>query len=208
MNNIPVIGILRGIEPSFFKDVMSASFASGLNAIEITINTLNAEKMLSSTRPLVPEGKWLGMGTVRNILEAQKARDAGAMFMVTPNLDREVIEFANKENIPVIAGALTPTEVYNAWDMGADMIKVFPCGAMGGARYIRDLLGPFDKMPLVAVGGVSLENVAEYFQKGARAVGVSSSLFGKKILKEKDIRNIKSNVKKFTDLCQEAIRKQ
>jgi 2-dehydro-3-deoxyphosphogluconate aldolase/(4S)-4-hydroxy-2-oxoglutarate aldolase len=198
---VPVIGILRGVEQDFFGEIMQASFAMGLEAIEVTMNTVGAEQIVAAHRGLVPPGKYLGMGTVRNPDEAERAVAAGAMFLVTPNLDPAVIRFARSENIPVIVGALTPTEVYNAWAAGADMIKVFPCGALGGARYIRDLRGPFDQVKLVAVGGVTLENAPEYFAAGAAGVGVSSSLFGLEALMERDIDSLSENVGKFLARC-------
>lgn len=199
--NTPVIGILRGVEPGFFKEVMHASFAAGLNAIEVTINTDQAEQMVASLRPDVPAGKLLGMGTIRNIDEAKRAVAAGAMFLVTPNLDPDVIGYANTCKIPIVAGALTPTEVYQAWSAGADMVKVFPCQAFG-PRYIKDLLGPFDDIPLVAVGGVTADSLKDFFSAGAKAVGVSTALFGARALKEKDISALAENVKKFMDCCQ------
>ena len=199
--DVPVIGILRGIDPGFFGEVMTASFAQGLQAIEVTSNTPGAAQIISRYRPAVPPGKLLGMGTISNLAEARMAVAAGAMFLVTPNLDIEVIGFAKAQNIPIIAGALTPTEVYAAWRAGADMIKVFPCGALGGPRYIRELRGPFDQIPLAAVGGVSLDNVAEYFRAGARAVGVSTSLFGQEALRCRDIVQVGAQVKKFIEQC-------
>jgi 2-dehydro-3-deoxyphosphogluconate aldolase/(4S)-4-hydroxy-2-oxoglutarate aldolase len=179
---------------------MDASFASGLQAIEITMNTEHALKTVSDNRSSVAPGKLLGIGTIRNLNEAKKAVDAGAMFLVTPNTDTEVIKYARSRSVPVISGALTPTEVYTAWSAGAEMIKVFPCRTFG-PQYIRELLGPYDQVPLVAVGGVNIDNVNEYFEAGARAVGVSSSLFGSNALKEKDIDEIARNVKKFLNLC-------
>lgn len=199
--DIPVIGILRGIAPDFFGEVMATAFANGLQAIEVTINTSGAERMVSRFRSAVPSGKLLGMGTVRNLEEARRAVDAGAMFLVTPNLEPKVIEFAHSQGIPVIAGALTPTEVYAAWRAGADMIKVFPCGSLGGPGYIRELRGPFDQIPLAAVGGVTLANLVEYFAAGVRAVGVSTSLFGKEALHNRDIRQLGEQVKKFIEQC-------
>jgi len=198
--DIPVIGILRGIDADFFRSVMDTSFASGLQAIEVTMNTEGALQIISSNRSSVPPGKLLGMGTIRNIEEAKKAIDAGAMFLVTPNTDPAVIKYAKSNSVPVIAGALTPTEVYTAWSAGADMVKVFPCGAFGPG-YIKELLGPFDHIPLVAVGGVSLDNVREYFAAGARAVAATSSLFGRKALLGKDLEEIARNVKRFIALC-------
>ncbi len=201
---VPVIGILRGVEGDFFGEVMQISFAAGLTAMEVTMNTPGAEEIVAAYRPAVPEGRLLGMGTIRNLEEARRAVGAGAMFLVSPNLDPGVIEYAKAEGVPIVAGALTPTEVYAAWAAGADLVKVFPCGAMGGPQYIKDLLGPFDHLRLAAVGGVSLANLPEYFAAGAAAVGVSASLFGSKALREKNLGLIGQNVKNFIEHCRVA----
>ena len=200
--DVPVIGILRGLDARRFQSVMETSFDSGLQAIEITMNTDNALQIVSLLSPSVPSGKLLGMGTIRNLREAKEAVGAGAMFLVTPNTDTEVIEYARSNSVPVIAGALTPTEVYSAWSAGAEMVKVFPCRTFG-PQYIRDLSGPFEQIPLVAVGGVDLNNITEYFAAGVRAVGASSSLFGRKALIENNIRQLGENVKNFISLCPE-----
>ena len=197
---VPVIGILRGIDSAFFKSVMGTSFASGLQAIEITMNTDDALNIVSSNMSHVPPGKLLGMGTIRNLDEAKKAVDAGAMFLVTPNSDTDVIYYAKDKSVPVIAGALTPTEVYNAWSAGADMVKVFPCRPFG-PEYIKELRGPFEQIPLVAVGGITLNNIADYFAAGVNGVGASTSLFGRQALKSRDLDNIANNVSNFIRLC-------
>lgn len=194
---VPVVGILRGVDGTFFGELMPVVFDAGLQAIEVTMNTKGAEEMISRNRPLVPDGRLLGAGTVRTRSEAERALAAGAMFLVTPNLDPEVMECARSWKVPVVAGAMTPTEVHAAWKAGAAMVKVFPCGAIGGPRYIRELRGPFEEIPLVAVGGVSRGNVADYFAAGARAVGVSTSLFGKRALAGKDLAELTANVKDF-----------
>jgi len=197
---VPVIGILRGIDSAFFKSVMETSFSSGLQAIEITMNTDDALNIVSSNISHVPSGKLLGMGTIRNLDEAKKAVDAGAMFLVTPNTDTEVIDYAKDKSVPVIAGALTPTEVYNAWSAGADMVKVFPCRPFG-PEYIKELRGPFEQIPLVAVGGITLNNIADYFAAGVRGVGAGTSLFGRQALKNRDLAHIARNVTNFIGLC-------
>ena len=199
--DVAVVGILRGVEAGFFGDLMPASFAVGLEAVEITMNTPYADKIVAKQIQHVPAGKFLGMGTIRNLDEAKRAIDSGAMFLVTPNVDATVIEYAVKNNVPVIAGGLTPTEVYTAWHHGASMVKVFPCGALGGATYIKDLLGPFEQVKMMAVGGVTLENVSEYFSAGAAAVGVGAALFGKEALMDKDINALAENVEKFLLKC-------
>lgn len=195
---VPVIGILRGVSPSFFAEIMATSFEAGLQAIEVTMNTAGALAMIAACRSAVPHGHYLGMGTIRNLREARQAVEAGAMFMVSPNYDPEVIAYAKEQNIPIIAGAFSPTEVYAAWAAGADMVKVFPCSGLGPG-YIKELLGPFDHIPLVAVGGVTLANAAGYFAAGAKAVGVGSSLFGKEALQTRNLPQLAGNVKKFID---------
>lgn len=198
---MPVIGILRGITAEAFGPLMQASFAAGLQAIEVTINTPEAERIVTANKPGVPDGKYLGIGTVRNLAEAARAHDAGAMFFVTPNLNSEVITYACNNDIPVIAGALTPTEVYAAWESGASMVKVFPCKSLGGPHYIRELRGPFEQIPLVAVGGVSLENVGEYLEAGATAVGIGMSLFGEQVVRAGDWDAVGRNVREFIKRC-------
>jgi 2-dehydro-3-deoxyphosphogluconate aldolase/(4S)-4-hydroxy-2-oxoglutarate aldolase len=141
------------------------------------------------------------MGTIRNLDEAKGAVEAGAMFLVSPNLDLGVVEYARSRGIPIVAGALSPTEVYAAWSAGADMIKVFPCQALGGPTYIRELAGPFEQMDLVAVGGVSISNCRKYLDAGAKAVGVSTALFGQEALEQKDVRALARNVRDFVQCC-------
>lgn len=197
---VPVIGILRGVDEAFFPDLMTAAFDAGLQAMEVTMNTAGAERIVGKNLSRVPKGNYLGIGTVRNTDEAKRALDSGAAFIVTPNTDAGVIEYARGRNVPVIAGAFSPTEVYTAWSSGAQMVKVFPCGLLGPS-YIRELRGPFDDIDLVAVGGVTLENLADYFDAGVRAVGASSALFGKTALKEKDLKKLSEHVRQFVAAC-------
>lgn len=199
---VPVIGILRGIGSEKFTHLMQAAFAAGLQAIEVTMNTPGAEGIIAANRDRVPAGKYLGMGTICNLQQARKAYESGAMFFVTPNVEPEVIAFARHKDIPVIAGALTPTEVYRAWEAGAAMVKVFPCRALGGPRYIRELRGPFDHIPLVAVGGVTIENVQAHLQAGAAAVGVGISLFGEQAVLAGDWKAVRRNVEEFIRRCE------
>jgi 2-dehydro-3-deoxyphosphogluconate aldolase/(4S)-4-hydroxy-2-oxoglutarate aldolase len=198
---VPVIGILRGIAGDTLGPLMQAAFAAGLQALEVTMNTPQAEAMIAAQRDRVPAGKYLGMGTVCNSMEAEKAFRAGAMFLVTPNVDPAVIAFGRNKDIPVIAGALTPTEVYRAREAGALMVKVFPCRSLGGPLYIRELRGPFATIPLVAVGGVTMENCRDYLQAGAAALGVGISLFGEEAIKAKDWEAVRTNVEHFLRCC-------
>lgn len=199
--DVPIIAILRGIEAGFFADLMQASFSVGLQAIEITMNTPQVLDIVRQNRKKVPPGKLLGVGTVCCLDDARKAVDAGAMFLVSPNTDEEVIQYGRSQNVPVVAGALTPTEVYRAWAAGASMVKVFPCGVMGGSGYIRELRGPFDLIPLVPVGGVTLASLPDYFKAGAAAVGVGASFFGREALAGRDINGLTKNVENYIKCC-------
>lgn len=191
-----IIGILRGIDGDFFGPLMDAAFDNGLEAVEVTMNTAHAEAIIADHRSRVPANRYLGMGTIRNLNEAERAIDAGAMFLVTPNLDPAVITYGRRHNVPVIAGAFTPTEVYAAWSAGATMVKVFPCSQMG-PEYIKDLLGPFDHIPLAAVGGITRHNAKAYMDAGAKAVGVGTSLFGKQAIADQQPHAIGDNVRAF-----------
>jgi 2-dehydro-3-deoxyphosphogluconate aldolase/(4S)-4-hydroxy-2-oxoglutarate aldolase len=191
---VPVIGILRGVEADFFPSLLQVSFQAGLQAVEVTMNTPGAPEMLRQNMHLVPDGCYLGMGTVCNLAEAKVAIDAGAMFLVTPNTDVNVIAYAKQQSVPIVAGALTPTEVYQAYSAGADMVKVFPCP---GPKYIRDLLGPMQDVPLAAVGGVKLENIQEFLDAGAVAVGVGNSLFGSDALSSKDANGVLRHLSEY-----------
>ena len=191
---VPVIGILRGVEPDFFPSLLHASFQAGLQAVEVTMNTPGAPEMLQQNMHLVPDGCLLGMGTVCNLEEAKVAIEAGAMFLVTPNTDVDVIAYAKQQGVPIVAGALTPTEVYQAYSTGADMVKVFPCP---GPKYIQDLLGPMQYVPLVAVGGVKQDNLKQFLSAGAVAVGVGNSLFGDKALSSKDAEMVGRHISEY-----------
>ena len=191
---VPVIGILRGVEPDFFPSLLQASFQAGLQALEVTMNTPGATEMVRQNMHLIPEGCFLGMGTVCNLDEAKIAIDEGAMFLVTPNTDVDVIAYAKQQGVPIVAGALTPTEVYQAYSAGADMVKVFPCP---GPKYIQDLLGPMQDVPLVAVGGVKQDNLQQFLSAGAVAVGVGNSLFGSEALSSKDAEMVGQHISEY-----------
>jgi 2-dehydro-3-deoxyphosphogluconate aldolase/(4S)-4-hydroxy-2-oxoglutarate aldolase len=198
--DIPVIGIVRGISKNFFLELVQEAFRSGLQAIEVTLNTDDCLEMITSARKFVSGKQLLGVGTVCKVIDARRAIDAGAMFLVAPHYNKDVIHYATSRNIPIIAGALSPTEIYNAWDQGATMIKVFPCQAMGGPQYIRELRGPYSTVPLVAVGGVNKENVADYFAAGATGVGVAGGLFGGAEFQRKKLTEIGMNIREFLAL--------
>ena len=139
----------------------------------------------------------IGAGTVLDAETARRCVDAGAEFLVSPALNPETIEFAVKENILIMAGALTPTEIVKAWKAGADFVKVFPCGQVGGAKYIKAIKGPLPQIPLVPTGGVNLNTAAEFLEAGAEALGVGSELVQLEALKSGKREVIADTARKF-----------
>src|SRR5262249_26338160 len=139
----------------------------------------------------------VGAGTVLDAETARRCIDAGAQFLVSPGLNLPTIEFAVKEGILMAAGALTPTEVITAWNAGSDFVKVFPCGQVGGAKYIKALRAPLPQIPLIPTGGVNVNTAAEFLEAGAAALGVGAELCQAEALKLGNAQAIVENARKF-----------
>ena len=200
----PIVSIFRNLDSDDLLHVAHCFQTSGLSTMEITLNSKNATRDI---RRLVDEyGNVLniGAGTVCDLNDAKKALEAGAQFIVTPVLDKEVIQFCVNENVPVFPGAFTPTEIYTAWKLGASMVKVFPSGALGPA-YIKDVLAPLNNIKLMPTGGVSQENLVAYFQAGASAVGVGSAVVPKSFLHNKDWKGLTRHLQLFLKAYQDFI---
>ncbi|MEI8175512.1 MAG: bifunctional 4-hydroxy-2-oxoglutarate aldolase/2-dehydro-3-deoxy-phosphogluconate aldolase [Candidatus Omnitrophota bacterium] len=194
--NLPVMGILRGIEMDAIEPIVNTAASAGLETIEITMNTEGAPELIRQAIKVSKKRLMIGAGTVLDLATLKTALDAGATFIVSPVLVPEVVKYCVKKKIPVFPGALTPQEVYNAWNAGATMVKVFPTGALG-PDYIKELKGPFDDIELLACGGVTPENVKEYFAAGASAVAFGGSVFRKYWLLEKDYDDIYTSIKNY-----------
>lgn len=178
---LPILGILRGIKADVIEPLAEALILSGLETIEVTMNTIDASKIIKKMVELSKGRLTVGAGTVMTTGEINAALDAGAAFIVMPVLINEVVEYCVKNKIAVFPGALTPQEVYNAWSKGATMVKVFPAGYFGPA-YIKELKGPFKDIQLLACGGVTAENIKAYFDSGVSAVAFGASIFKKEWL--------------------------
>ncbi len=177
-SSIARIGILPAIRLSSAEDAVFAVNTiaeSGIPIAEVTLTTPNALEIIAEIACANPD-LTVGAGTVLDLETARRSLDAGAKFLTSPGLDLEIVEFAAKHGVAVLPGALTPSEVTAAWKAGADFIKVFPCSIMEGPSYIRTLRVPFRDFPLIAAGGVTQQNAAEYIQAGAVAIGVGRDL--------------------------------
>jgi len=170
-----LIAIVRGLKLEHARGAAQALEAGGIRLLEVTLNTPDALKILSSWRESFPD-MWIGAGTVVTLEDAKRALEAGAQFLVTPNLSEAVVEHARAQGVPIFPGALTPSEIVRAFQAGATAVKVFPVGALGGPQYIREVRAPLDHIPLVAVGGVNAGNARAYLDAGCVGVGVGSSL--------------------------------
>ena len=171
----PVLGIIRGIEEDSLPGLLQATYTGGLRFLEITLNTPGALVLIKKAVELFPDF-CIGAGTVLSAESTQQAIDSGAKFIVAPNLNEQVAKVCIKNNLAYFPGALTPTEIEKAWSFGATMVKVFPAAQMG-PNYIKILKGPFEKIKLMAVGGISSQNISDYFSAGASAVAMGGSIF-------------------------------
>jgi 2-dehydro-3-deoxyphosphogluconate aldolase / (4S)-4-hydroxy-2-oxoglutarate aldolase len=169
----------------------------GIPIVEITMTVPGAVDVIRELSKSAGSSVLIGAGTVLSAEAARRCLDAGAQFLVSPGLNLKTVEFAGREDKLIMAGALTPTEVITAWEAGADFVKVFPCGQVGGAKYIKALKGPFPEVPLVPTGGVNLNTAAEFIDAGAAALGIGGELVQADALRSNKPEIIVENARKF-----------
>lgn len=175
----PLVGILRGFTCEAAVNGASAAAEGGLTTIEVTLNTVGAVEQIRQLRAALGDSANVGAGTVCSVEDVDVAIGGGATFIVTPVVDAEVIQACRAADLPVFVGAMTPTEMFQAWRLGATMVKVFPADILGPA-YLSSLRGPLPQIPLMPTGGVTVENLSEYHCAGAVAFGIGGPLFDKK----------------------------
>ena len=174
----PVVAILRAATADRFAEVARVLRDAGVANLELTLTSRGALAAFAGVRAELPDGVLLGVGTVRSAADVDAAVDAGAAYLVTPLFRPDVVARAKQRRVPVIAGALTPSEIDAAWAAGAAAVKVFPVSAVGGPAYVTAVRAPLPEVPLVPTGGVGLDDVGAYLAAGAVAVGVGSPLLG------------------------------
>jgi 2-dehydro-3-deoxyphosphogluconate aldolase / (4S)-4-hydroxy-2-oxoglutarate aldolase len=204
---IAEIGIIPIVRATSSRDARIAADAvceGGIPIVEITMTVPGAIEVIRELVASAGSKVLVGAGTVLNPEAARRCVDAGAQFLVTPGLNVQTIEFAVREKILIAPGALTPTEVIAAWEAGADFVKVFPCGNMGGAKYIKALRAPLPHIPLVPTGGVNLSTAAEFIEAGAAALGVGGELVQAEALRSSQPKIITENARKLLAIVMEA----
>jgi 2-dehydro-3-deoxyphosphogluconate aldolase/(4S)-4-hydroxy-2-oxoglutarate aldolase len=187
------IAVLRTPNLEIGRALAQSAIAGGMQLIEITWNSAEPAKLIAELRETFPHCL-IGTGTVLTLADLENAIACGSQFCFTPHVNPELIKKAIQAEIPIIPGALTPTEIVTAWQMGASAVKVFPVQSLGGSEYIKSLQGPLGHIPLIPTGGVTLENALAFIQSGAIAVGLSGQLFPENLIQSEDWKEIKQRV--------------
>ncbi len=200
------IGIMPGIRTSSAEDGRFAAEAiaqGGIPIVEITMTVPKAIDVISDMVRNSPN-VIVGAGTVLDLETARRCIAAGAGFLTSPGLNLKIVEFAVKENILIVAGAMTPTEVIDAWQAGSELVKVFPCAPIGGPSYIRALKGPFPQVPIIAAGGVNQETAADFILAGAAALGIGGRLIPKAAIEHRQPEQISELARRFLRIVKTA----
>jgi 2-dehydro-3-deoxyphosphogluconate aldolase/(4S)-4-hydroxy-2-oxoglutarate aldolase len=184
IGEIGIIPVVRASTSQQAMDAVEAIEAAGIPIVEITMTVPNAIATIRQVAARWADRVLVGAGTVCNAHQARESIDAGARFLVSPGLSVAVLEVARTLGTVAIPGALTPTEVMCAAEAGATAIKIFPCGSIGGPKYLKALRGPFPEFPFIPTGGVNPSNLAEFFAAGAFAVGMGGDLIDAVALRE------------------------
>lgn len=204
---ITEVGIVPVVRASNSQQALLAAeavCAGGIPIVEITMTVPGAIDVIAQLAGTVGDTVLVGAGTVVDADAARKCISAGAQFIVSPGFDRETADLVWREGKLMIAGALTPTEIMAASKAGADFVKIFPCGSMGGPKYIRALRGPFPQIPFIPTGGVNLETAADFIRAGVAALGVGGEVVQAEALKSGDAAVITENARKFVEAVKRA----
>src|SRR6266404_6275477 len=201
------IGIVPVIRASSAQQALAAIDAvakGGISVLEVTMTVPGANKVIEDVRKSMGDDVLVGAGTVLNAEAARQSLDAGAQFLVSPGFNEPTVAFARSQDVLMVAGALTPTEVISAWSAGADLVKIFPCSAVGGASYIKSLKGPLPQIPLIPTGGVNLKTAADFIKAGSEALGIGGELILASALKAGTPQVISDLARQYLAIIQEA----
>jgi 2-dehydro-3-deoxyphosphogluconate aldolase/(4S)-4-hydroxy-2-oxoglutarate aldolase len=197
---VPAVRLTTAEEAHFAAE---AVVSGGIPIVEITLTVTGAVDLISHLAQDHPK-MLVGAGTVLTMEMATKCIDAGAGFLTSPGLNPKIVEFATKKDIAVLPGALTPTEVIEAWEAGSDFVKVFPCVDVGGERYIKALKTALPQIPLIAAGGVNQQTAGNYILAGATAIGVGTELIPAEAIERRQSKRIRELSLRFTGFVKEA----
>jgi 2-dehydro-3-deoxyphosphogluconate aldolase / (4S)-4-hydroxy-2-oxoglutarate aldolase len=204
IKDVGIVPVIRTNSAESAVKAVDALYRGGILAAEITMTVPGAIRALEKVADAFGDRLVLGAGTVLDPETARACMLAGAQFFVTPNLRPSTIEMARRYSKVIMPGALTPTEVLTAWEAGADIVKIFPAGNVGGAKYIKALKGPFPHIEMIPTGGVNLETAGEFLKAGACAVAVGGELVDAKSIKEDRYDVIEGKAKQYLEAIAKA----
>jgi len=196
IERLGVVAVIRIKDPAKLRAVFDALADGGVKAIEVTMTVPGADELIGQLARSLPAGIVLGAGTVVDAITAHKVIDAGARFIVSPVFRRDVVSVCLERGVVAAPGCFSPTEILDAHEMGADVVKVFPATALG-PQYIKDLRAPMPQLKLMPTGGVTLDNAGDWIRAGAVAVGVGSSLLDGKAIEEGRLDVIAGNARRI-----------
>lgn len=199
-----LVPVVRAQSADEAMKLVDAIREGGVSVLEITMTVPGALGVMEQMARRFGADVLLGAGTVLDPETARACMLAGARFIVSPALNLATIEMCRRYSVPVIPGALTPTEVVTAWQAGADVVKVFPCGALGGASYIKSLKAPLPQIDLIPTGGVSVKTAADFIRAGSMALGVGADLADTQAIRDGNARAVTEKAREYVRLVQEA----
>lgn len=205
IKDLGVLAVIRGPSEDLTLKMVDALVEGGIIGIEITFTTPNALEVVRALNHEFGNRIVLGMGTLTNPEQAGAAQSAGARFLVSPHTEEKLAAAMTATGLPVMMGALTPSEVLKAWNLGSDVVKIFP-GSLGGPSFMKSLKGPFPDVPMMPTGGVSEENVASWFEAGAVAVGAGGKLCPKSLALAGKFEQITDRARSFKTAVDQARR--
>jgi 2-dehydro-3-deoxyphosphogluconate aldolase/(4S)-4-hydroxy-2-oxoglutarate aldolase len=203
IREVGIIPIVRAASAKHGLQAAEAVCAGGIPIVEITMTVPGAVDLITQLAKAVGNQVLIGAGTVLDPETAQRCIDAGAEFIVSPGFDADTVHHAKRLGKLMAAGALTPTEVVNAWRAGSDFVKIFPCGTVGGAKYIKALKAPLPQIPMIPTGGVNLETAADFIRAGADALGIGAELVSAAALQSGNTKEITETARKFVAIIRE-----
>jgi 2-dehydro-3-deoxyphosphogluconate aldolase/(4S)-4-hydroxy-2-oxoglutarate aldolase len=207
IEQIEALGLVPVVRASSADEAMQAIEAikeGGVNVLEITMTVPGAIKVIEKVADKYGSDVLVGAGTVLDPETARACLLAGAQFIVSPALNLNTIALCQRYSAPIMPGVLTPTEVITAWSAGADFVKVFPAGSVGGASYIKNLKGPFPQIKMIPTGGVSLKTAADFIKAGAAALGVGTDLVDVKAIRAGQAHTVTERARQFVEIVREA----
>lgn len=204
IESLGLVPVVRASSADEAMQAIEAIKAGGVNVLEITMTVPGAVRVIEKVADKYGSDVLVGAGTVLDPETARACLLAGAQFIVSPALNLATIELCHRYSAPICPGVLTPTEVITAWSAGVDFVKVFPCGSVGGASYVKNLKGPFPQVKIIPTGGVSLTTAADFIKAGAAALGVGTDLVDVKAIREGNAAIVTERAQQFVKIVQEA----